>query len=57
MSKKQVKFRCLKGKHTVKTSDWKIKKFKNGRKAYTARCPTHGTKLFRFAGSELDSTI
>lgn len=54
---KPVQFYCVKGKHKVKTSNYKIKKLKNGRKAYESKCPTHGTKLFRFAGSEVDSNI
>ena len=57
MPKKTVQFYCVTGKHKVKTSNYKIKKLKNGRKAYTANCPKHGTKLFRFAGSEVDSNI
>lgn len=57
MMGKPVQFYCVKGKHKVKTSNYKIKKLKNGRKAYESKCPTHGTKLFRFAGSEVDSNI
>lgn len=57
MAKGKVRFYCVKGKHTVETKEWKTTKMKNGRKAYTARCPDHDIKLFRIAGHELDSKI
>ena len=57
MSKKTVKFYCIKGKHNVNSSDWSMTTFKNKRKAYKAKCPTHGTNLFRIAGKEVDGSI
>jgi len=55
--KKEVEFYCVKGKHRVKTREWKIITMKNKRKAYKARCPKHDIKMFRIKGKEVDREI
>lgn len=57
MPKQDIKFYCVKGKHSVKTKEYKIETMKNKRKAYVGKCPDHGTKLYRIAGKELDQEI
>ena len=57
MSKKVLEFYCVKGKHKVKTSDYKIVTWKNKRKAANARCPDHGIKMFRILGKDADREI
>lgn len=50
--KYQVKFQCFKGKHVVRSREWKIVTLRNKRKAYKAKCPKHNVDMFKFKGKE-----
>lgn len=57
MNMKTVKFYCLKGRHNISTSNYKLVKLKKGRKAFRARCPKHGNVIYRIAGKEVDMNL
>jgi hypothetical protein len=41
---------CMKCKHKREMVNAKPVKMKNGRKAYSGKCPKDGTKMFRIGG-------
>ena len=50
-----IQMYCVKGRHKVAVADPQIVTLKRGRskvpmRAYSARCPVHQTKMFRFIG-------
>lgn len=48
--KNKMKFYCVVGRHSIKTSEYSRVKLKNGRKAIKARCPDHGNVMYRITG-------
>lgn len=50
-------FYCLKGRHKVKLTDYKLVKTATGQRRYSAVCPTHKNKLSLMAPKQPGDVI